>query len=48
MATFTIDNQNSIATRAELPAGSENIESFEGEKELAKLSTEWPGTLESL
>ena len=44
MATFTIDTENNIAARAEVPAGSDNLEMFASEKELAKLAAEWPGS----
>jgi len=40
--TFTIDTDNNIAAHAEVPAVSENIQSFASEKELAKLAAEWP------
>jgi len=42
MATFTIDLENNIA-RAEVPASSDNPQSFASKKELAKLGGEWPG-----
>ena len=42
--TFTIDTDNNIAAHAEVPAASENIQSFASEKELAKLAAEWPGS----
>jgi Protein of unknown function (DUF3489) len=44
MSTFTIDSENNIAAHAEVPAGSENLQSFASEKELAKLAGEWPGS----
>ena len=44
MSTFTIDSENNIAAHAEVPAGSENRNSFETERELAKLAGEWPGS----
>ena len=40
MSTFTIDSDNNIAAHAEVSAGSENMQSFATEKELAKLSVE--------
>ena len=43
MATFTIDSENNIAAHAEVPASSENMQSFASEKELAKLASEGPG-----
>jgi hypothetical protein len=44
MATFTIDSENNIAAHAAVPTNMENAESFASEKELAKLSAEWPGS----
>jgi len=44
MATFTIDSENNIAAHAEVPAGADNLQTFATEKELAKLSAEWPGS----
>src|ERR1700677_820126 len=44
MSTFTIDSDNNIAAHAEVPAGSENLQSFKTEKELAKLAGDWPGS----
>ena len=44
MATFTIDSENNIAAHAGIPAGADNLQSFATEKELAKLTAEWPGT----
>jgi hypothetical protein len=44
MATFTIDTENNIAACAEVPASSENLQSFTTEKELAKLAGDWPGS----
>ena len=43
MSTFTIDSENNIAAHGEIPAGDNNLQSFATEKELAKLSAEWPG-----
>jgi hypothetical protein len=39
---FTIDSDKNIAAHAEIPAGSDNLQSFATEKELAKLTTERP------
>ncbi len=44
MATFTIDTENNIAAHAGTPAEAENLQAFATEKELAKLSAEWPGS----
>ena len=44
MATFTIDSENNIAAHAAVPANTDNLEAFATEKELAKLSAEWPGS----
>jgi hypothetical protein len=45
MATFTIDSENNIAAHDGVPAGSaEKLPAFASEKELAKLSAEWPGS----
>src|SRR5579884_440031 len=44
MATFTIDSENNIAAHAEVPASADNLQTFATEKELAKLSAEWPGS----
>ncbi len=44
MATFIVDTENNIAAHAEVPASSENLQSFASEKELAKLAGEWPGS----
>src|SRR5258706_13678715 len=44
MATFTIDTDNNIAAHAAVPANLENQQAFATEKELAKLSAEWPGS----
>jgi hypothetical protein len=41
---FTIDSENNIAAHAEIPAGSENLQSFATEKELAKLAGAWSGS----
>lgn len=39
--TFIIDNDNNITAFAELPEGA-NSDAFASEKELAKLTAEWP------
>lgn len=44
MATFTIDSENNIAAHAALPTNLENAQSFESEKELAKLAADWSGS----
>src|SRR6266404_8898436 len=44
MATFTIDTDNNIAAHAAVPANLENLQAFATEKELVKLSAEWPGS----
>ena len=43
MATFTIDSENNVAAHAGVPASTYNLQTFATEKELAKLSAEWPG-----
>ena len=42
MATFTIDSENNIAAHGGSPANADNLQSFSTEKELAKLSGDWP------
>jgi len=44
MATFTIDSDNNITAHAELPAGADESQSFTSQKELAKLTAEWPAS----
>ncbi len=44
MATFTIDSEDNIAAHAAVPANLENAQAFATEKDLAKLSVEWPGS----
>jgi hypothetical protein len=44
MATFTIDSDNNITVHAELPAGADQSQSFTNQKELAKLTPEWPAS----
>jgi Protein of unknown function (DUF3489) len=43
IVTFTIDTENNIAANEQVPAG-DNLQSFASEKELAKLSAEWPAS----
>jgi hypothetical protein len=40
--TFTIDIDNNIAAHAGPPAGSQNVQSFTSQQELAKLVSAWP------
>jgi hypothetical protein len=42
MPTFTIDPDNNITALIEVPAGASPENAFSSEKELAKLTTEWP------
>ena len=44
MTTFTIDKDNNITAHAEVPAGADQTQSFSTEKELAKLTAEWPAS----
>jgi site-specific recombinase XerD len=44
MATFTIDLDKNISAFAGLPAGADESQSFSTEKELAKLTAEWPAS----
>jgi uncharacterized protein DUF3489 len=44
MATFTIDSDNNITAHAELPVGTDQSQSFTNQKELAKLTAEWPAS----
>jgi hypothetical protein len=44
MATFTIDSDNNITAHAALPAGIDQSQSFTSQKELAKLTAEWPAS----
>ncbi|MGD1095767.1 MAG: DUF3489 domain-containing protein [Bryobacteraceae bacterium] len=44
MATFTIDSDNNITAHAELPAGADQSQAFTNQKELAKLTAEWPAS----
>jgi hypothetical protein len=42
MTSYTIDADNNITAHAELPAGAD--QAFASEKELAKLSADWPAS----
>ena len=44
MATFTIDSENNITAHAGLPAGADESRSFTNQKELAKLTADWPAS----
>ena len=44
MATFTIDSENNIMAHAVVPTTAEGLQVFATEKELAKLTEEWPGS----
>jgi hypothetical protein len=44
MSTFTIDTDNNITAHAELPASADATQSFATQKELAKLTGEWPAS----
>jgi Protein of unknown function (DUF3489) len=44
VATFTIDSENNIVAHAELPVGTDESQSFSTQKELAKLTAEWPAS----
>ena len=44
MATFTIDSDNNITAYAALPDGADESQSFTNQKELAKLTAEWPAS----
>src|SRR5271169_2805375 len=44
MATFTIDSDNNITAHPGLPAGVDESQSFTNQKELAKLTAEWPAS----
>ncbi len=41
MPAFTIDNDNKITGFAQLPAGADPAQSFDSEKALTKLTSEW-------
>ncbi len=42
MRTFTIDPDNNITVLAEVPAGTDRSTTFTNEKEMAKLTADWP------
>ena len=42
MRTFTIDSENNITAHAGLSAGADESQSFTSQKELAKLTADWP------
>ena len=44
MPTFTIDSDNNITAHAGLPADADQSQSFTNQKELAKLTAEWPAS----
>jgi hypothetical protein len=44
MSTFTIDIDNNITAHAELPVGADATQSFSTQKELAKLTADWPAS----
>ena len=44
MATFTIDSENNITAHAGPPAGADESQSFSNQKELAKLTADWPAS----
>ena len=44
MVTFTISEDNNIIAFAQTPAGADQTESFSSEKELAKLTADWPAS----
>ena len=44
MTTFTIDTDNNITAHAELPAGADASQSFSTEKQLTKLTADWPAS----
>ena len=44
MTTFLIDSDNNIAAYAELPADASKADSFASEKDLAKLTKDWPAS----
>ena len=41
---FTIDSDGNITAHAGPPAGADESQSFANQKELAKLTAEWPMT----
>ena len=44
MTTFTIDSDDNITVFAEAPASADQGESFSSEKELGKLTADWPAS----
>jgi hypothetical protein len=44
MATFIIDADNNITALTELPAGADQSQAFTNQKELVKLTAEWPAS----
>lgn len=44
MTTFTIDSDNNISAFAEAPVAADQTESFSSEKELGKLTANWPAS----
>ena len=44
MTTFTIDSDNNITVFAEAPASADQGEAFWSEKELGKLTADWPAS----
>jgi len=42
MATFTIDSENNITVHAGLPASADKSQTFTNQKELGKISGDWP------
>jgi hypothetical protein len=44
MTTFTIDSDNNIAAHPALPEGADATQAFASQKELAKLTADWPAT----
>ena len=44
MTTFTLDNDNNITAHDATPAAQDNVVAFATEKELTKLSADWPVT----
>jgi hypothetical protein len=44
MTTFLIDNDNNITAFVELPADANKADSFASEKDLAKLTKDWPAS----
>jgi hypothetical protein len=44
MATFTIDSDNNITAHAELPVGADQSQAFTNQKEMAKVTADWPAS----